>query len=161
MMICVKTRKEGKGKMKKLLFAAAIAASAMLAQADVAWSTWMDNSARTDLSFGIASKCSSVSTFELTLLYGGSSVDKGVQWSFLGINDSDKANVLQLSWWSNRGDDSCVQLGMINVADQNAFNLGLVNVADKSKIQLGFLNFNKNGLLPFFPFINLDKSLFD
>ena len=44
-----------------------------------------------------------------------------MQWSFLGINDSDKAQV----------------------------------------VQLGFLNFNKNGLLPFFPFINLDKSLFD
>ena len=147
--------------MKKLMIAAALIASASFAKADVAWSTWMDNSAKTDLSFGIASKCASVSTFELTLLYGGSSVERGVQWSFLGINDSDKSNVLQLSFWFNRGDDSCVQLGCINVAKENAFNLGLVNVSDKSKIQLGFLNFNENGLLPFFPFINLDKSLFD
>ena len=133
--------------MKKLMFAAAIAASAMLAQADVAWSTWLDNSARTDLSFGIASRCSSVETFELNLLYGGSPVQSGVQWTFLGINDTDKAQV--------------VQLGMINVAKENVFNLGFVNIADKSKVQLGFLNFNKNGLLPLFPFITLDKSLFD
>ena len=147
--------------MKKLMIAVALVASAAFAQADVAWSTWMDNSAKTDLSFGIASKCSSVETFELTLLYGGSRVERGVQWSFLGINDSDKAQVVQLAPWFNRGDDSFVQLGFINVAKENAFNLGLVNIADKSKVQLGFLNFNKNGLLPFFPFINLDKSLFD
>ena len=147
--------------MKKLMIAAALVASAAFARADVAWSTWMDNSAKTDLSFGIATKCSSVETFELTLLYGGSTVESGVQWSFMGINDSDKAQVVQLAPWFNRGDDSFVQLGFINVAKSNAFNLGLVNIADKSKIQLGFLNFNKNGLLPFFPFVNLDKSLFD
>ena len=147
--------------MKKLMIAAALVASVSLAKADVAWSTWMDNSANTDLSFGIAAKCANVSTFELTLLYGGSPVEKGVQWSFLGINDAGKSNVLQLAPWFNRGGDACVQLGMINVADENVFNLGFVNVADKSKIQLGFLNFNKNGLLPVFPFINLDKSLFD
>ena len=147
--------------MKKLMIAAALVASATFARADVAWSTWMDNSAKTDLSFGIAAKRASVETFELTLLYGGSKVERGVQWSFMGINDSDKAQVVQLAPWFNRGDDSFVQLGFINVAKSNAFNLGLVNIADKSKIQLGFLNFNKNGLLPFFPFINLDKSLFD
>ena len=143
------------------MIAAVLVASATFARADVAWSTWMDNSAKTDLSFGIASKCSSVETFELTLIYGGSKVERGVQWSFLGINDSDKAQVVQLAPWFNRGDDSCVQLGFVNVAEENVFNLGLVNIADKSKVQLGFLNFNKNGLLPFFPFINLDKSLFD
>ena len=147
--------------MKKLMIAAALVASAASARADVAWSTWLDNSAKTDISFGIAAKCANVETFELTLLYGGSKVESGVQWSFMGINDSDKVNVLQLAPWFNRGDDSCVQLGMINVAKENAFNLGFVNIADKSKVQLGFLNFNKNGFLPFFPFINLDKSLFD
>ena len=147
--------------MKKLMIAAALVASAAFARADVAWSTWMDNSAKTDLSFGIAAKCANVETFELTLLYGGSMVESGVQWSFLGINDSDKAQVVQLALWFNRGDDSFVQLGFINIAKSNAFNLGLVNIADKSKVQLGFLNFNKNGLLPLFPFINLDKSLFD
>ena len=146
--------------MKKLMIAAALVASAAFCRADVAWSTWMDNSAKTDLSFGIAAKCANVETFELTLLYGGSPVESGVQWSFLGINDSDKAQVVQLAPWFNRGDDSFVQLGFINVAKENAFNLGLVNIADKSKVQLGFLNFNKNGFLPVFPFVNIDKSLF-
>ena len=147
--------------MKKLMIAAALVASATFARAEVAWSTWMDNSAKTDFSFGLASKCASVSTFELTLLYGGSTVERGVQWSFLGINDSDKSQVLQMSFWFNRGDDSCVQLGCVNVAEKNVFNLGFVNIADTSKVQLGFLNFNKNGFLPVFPFINLDMSLFD
>ena len=143
------------------MFAAAVAAVSLFAHADVAWSTWLDNSDRTDLSFGVASKCANVSTFELTLLYGGSRVEKGVQWSFLGINDSDMSQVLQLSFWFNRGDDSFVQLGCINVAKENAFNLGFVNIADKSKVQIGFLNFNKEGFLPVFPFINLSKSFFD
>ena len=148
--------------MKKLMFAAALAASAMIAQADVTWSWWLDKQDRNvDLSFGIASKCANVNTFELSLLYNASPVQSGVQIAFPGINDSDKAQVVQLAPWFNRGDDSFVQLGFINVAKKNAFNLGLVNIADQSKIQLGFLNFNKNGLLPFFPFINLDKSLFD
>lgn len=147
--------------MKKLVFAAALAVSVMSVKANVAWSTWLDNSSSTDLSFGIASRCAKVETFELTLLYGGSPVESGVQWSFLGINDSDKSQVLQLAPWFNRGNDSCVQLGCVNVAKNNVFNLGFVNIADKSKVQIGLLNFNKNGLLPFFPFINLDKSLFD
>lgn len=147
--------------MKKLMIVAALIASVQLAKADVAWSTWLDNSSKVNFSFGIAARCASVETFELSLLYGGSPVQRGVQLSLLGINDSDKAQVLQLAPWFNRGDDSCVQLGFINCASKNTFNLGLVNIADQSKIQLGFLNFNKNGLLPFFPFINLDRSLFD
>ena len=148
--------------MRKLALAALVAVSALAVRADVAWSTWLENgSARPNLSFGIAAKCASVETFELSLLYCGSPVQRGVQFSLLGINDSDKAQVLQLAPWFNRGIDSCVQLGFINVAGENVFNLGLVNIADRSKIQLGFLNFNKNGLLPFFPFINLDRSLFD
>ena len=147
--------------MKKLMFAVAIAASAMLAQAYVTWSWWLDKqSEKVDFSFGFASRCASVETFELSLLYGGSPLQSGVQWTFLGINDSDKGQVLQLAPWFNRGDDACVQLGLFNVAKNNVFNLGLVNIADASKVQLGFLNFNKNGFLPVFPFINLDMSLF-
>ena len=148
--------------MKKLMFLAAAAALTFAANADVTWSWWLDKqSARTDLSFGIASRCANVETFELSLLYNGSPLQNGVQFAFFGINDSDKAQVLQLAPWFNRGDDSCVQLGFINVAKANVFNLGLLNIADKSKVQLGFLNFNKNGFLPVFPFINLDMSLFD
>ena len=147
--------------MKKLMFAAAIVASAMVAQANVTWSWWLDKqSEKTDLSFGIASRCASVETFEFSLLYNGSPVQSGVQFAFFGINDSTKAQVLQLAPWFNRGDDSCVQLSFVNVAKKNVFNLGFVNIADQSKVQLGFLNFNKNGFLPVFPFINLDMSLF-
>ena len=163
MIFCLNQNKKEKQKMKKLMFAAALAAKAMVAQADVTWSWWLDKqSEKTDLSFGVASKCANVNAFELSLLYCGSPVQDGVQFAFLGINDSDKAQVLQLAPWFNRGDDSCVQLAFIaNVAKKNTFNLGLVNIADESKVQIGFLNFNKNGFLPVFPFINLDKSLFD
>lgn len=148
--------------MKKLMVAVAAVALSVVANADVTWNWWMENQAKsTDLSFGIASKCASVSTFELSLLYNASPVDNGVQIAIPGINDSDKAQVLQGSFWFNRGDDSCVQLGCINIAKKNVFNLGFVNIADESKVQIGFLNFNKNGFLPVFPFVNLDMSLFD
>ena len=40
-------------------------------------------------------------------------------------------------------------------------NAAGVNRAKSSKVQVGLLNFNDNGFLPFFPFFNLDKSLFD
>ena len=148
--------------MKKLLFGLAALSMSMAVNADVTWSWWLDQqSARTDLSFGIASKCASVSTLELSLLYNASPVDGGVQIAFPGINDSDKAQVFQGSIWFNRGDDACVQVACINVAKNNVFNLGFLNIAEHSKVQLGFLNFNSTGFLPFFPFINLDKSLFD
>ena len=147
--------------MKKLMFVAALAASAMIAQADVTWSWWLDKQDRkVDLAFGIASKCANVNTIELSLLYNASPVQNGVQIAFPGINDSDKAQVLQGSIWFNRGDDSCVQFGCVNVAKKNVFNLGFINIADTSKVQIGLLNFNKNGFLPVFPFINLDMSLF-
>ena len=148
--------------MKKLMIAAVIACSAAFANADVAWSWWLDNqSAKADLSFGIASKCSSVDTFELSLLYSASPVKDGLQVTFPGINNSSADCALQFSPWFNRGAKPTVQLGFVNIAKANVFNLGFINVADSSKVQLGFLNFNKNGFLPIFPFINLDKSLFE
>jgi hypothetical protein len=52
----------------------------------------------------------------------------------LGFNDSEKVSWVQVA---------------------------LVNRAKSSKVQVGLLNFNDNGFLPFFPFFNLDKSLFD
>jgi len=148
--------------MKKLMILSAVAALAVSAQADVAWSWWCEKpEKKADIAFGVASKCANVETFELSLLYSGSPVQRGVQWSLFGINDAAKADVLQISWWFNRGDSSCVQLGAVNVAkDENVFNLGLVNIANKSKVQIGFLNFDKNGFLPVFPFFNLDMSLF-
>ena len=147
--------------MKKLMVAAAAVALSFAAQADVAWSWWLDNKMATpDISLGIASKCMSVSALELSLLYSASSVKNGAQLAFF-VNDSGADCALQMTSIFNRGGKPAVQLGMINIADENLFNLGFVNFADKSKVQLGFLNFNKNGFLPVFPFINLDKSLFD
>lgn len=135
--------------------------TAVFAKADVAWSWWLENNSSADLSFGLASELSSVKTFELTLLYGGSKVDKGVQWSLWGINNSDSSCCLQLAPWFNHGDDPCVQLGMINVASEPVFTMGLANIADGAKFQLGFLNFNEKGFLPVFVFVNFDPSIFD
>jgi len=147
--------------MKKLLILTAVAALAVSANADVAWSWWLNKAdKKTDISLGIVNECASVSTLEISLLYGSSPVDNGFQWSIFGINDSKKAEVLQLSWWFNRGDESCAQVACVNTAKKNVFNLGFINFAESSKIQIGLLNFDKNGFLPFFPFFNLDKSLF-
>ena len=148
--------------MKKLMVAVAAMALAITASADVTWSWWMDNKLATpDLSLGIASKCMKVSTAEISLLYSGSSVSDGVQWTVFGINDSSSSCALQLAPWFNRGADPCVQLGFINVADSACVTLGFVNIAENTKVQLGFLNFDKKGFLPVFPFINLSKDLFD
>lgn len=148
--------------MKKLMVAVAAMALAITASADVTWSWWMDNKlAAPDISLGIASKCMKVSTAEISLLYSGSTVADGVQWTVFGINDSDSSCAIQLAPFFNRGDDPCVQLGFINVADSACFTMGFVNIADNTKVQLGFLNFDKKGFLPVFPFVNLSKDLFD
>ena len=148
--------------MKKLMVAAAAMALAITASADVTWSWWMDNKlARPDLSLGIASKCTLVSTAEISLLYSGSTVSDGVQWTIFGINDSSSSCAIQLAPWFNRGKDPLVQLGFVNVADSACVTLGFVNIAENTKVQLGFLNFDEKGFLPVFPFINLSKDLFD
>lgn len=148
--------------MKKLAVILASVAFAATAQANVTWSWWCDNQqAATDLSLGIGTQCKSVEALELSLIYGASPEVKGVQWSFWGINVSDMTGVLQLAPWFNKGKEPCVQLGFLNFSEESAFTWGLLNVSEKTTVQLGLLNFNKNGFLPVFPFINLDKSLFD
>jgi len=147
--------------MKKILVLSSVVALAVSVQADVTWSWWLNKAdAKTDISVGIVNECASVSTLEISLLYGSSPVESGAQWSIFGINDSKKANVLQFSWWFNRGDESCAQVACVNTAKNNVFDLGFLNFAETSKIQIGLLNFDKNGFLPLFPFFNLDKSLF-
>ena len=56
----------------------------------------------------------------------------------------------------NEGSLRGVQVGALNVTeDGSGFQLGLYNRASSMKgIQLGLINFNDNGFLPFFPFIN-------
>lgn len=146
--------------MRKLMFVAALVLASALAKADVTWSWWMDRQdVATDFSFGIASKCASVDTFELSLLYSASPVKHGVQWTFLGLNDSDADCALQLAFF-NRGNDPCVQFGFINFAKSPCVDLGFVNIADDAKFQLGFLNFNQNGFLPVFVLVNFNPEIF-
>ena len=146
--------------MKKLVVFAALVMGAVAAQASVQWNWWLENeSASADVSLGIASRCKAVSAFELSLFYSSSPVADGVQWTFLGLNDSEATCPLQLAF-VNRGKDPCVQFGFANINDSSVFDMGLVNCSDEAKFQLGFLNFNKKGFLPVFIFINFDPSIF-
>ncbi len=146
--------------MKKLLVAVSLVMAAALAQADVTWSWWMENpSAKPELSFGIASKCQSVETLEFSLLYSASPVKDGVQFTWIGLNNSDATCPLQLAFF-NRGKDPCVQLGFINVSKSSVFDMGFANMSDDAKFQLGFLNFNKKGFLPIFVFVNFNPEIF-
>jgi len=148
--------------MKKIMILSAVVALAVSAQADVAWSWWLNKAdTKTDVSLGIVNECANVSTLEVSVLYSGSPVENGLQWSIFGINDSKLAKALQFSFWFNRGEESCAQVAFVNFAKNNIFNFGFLNFAEKSKIQIGLLNFDKNGFLPFFPFFNLDKSLWE
>jgi hypothetical protein len=148
--------------MKKLIATAVITASCFAAQADVAWSWWCDNKMKNaEVSFGIGTQCLAVDDFELSLVYSATPSVDGVQWSFMGINNSKMSGVLQLAPWFNRGDEPCVQLGFVNSAEKTVFSMGLLNFANTSTVQLGLLNFNKDGFFSVFPFINLNKSLFE
>ena len=147
--------------MKKLMILGLVACAALFAKADAQWSWWMEHSfSRPDLSFGIASKCQSVQTFEMSLLYSASPVKDVMQWSFLGINNSDSDCILQLAL-ANIGNELGAQLGFLNVNKESTFDMGFCNVSDEAKFQLGFLNFNKKGFLPVCILINFDPSIFD
>jgi len=147
--------------MKKLIIAAALMMTCA-AQATVEWSWWLeDKDAKADISLGIVNRIAEVDSLELALIYGGSAVKSGAQWSIFGINDSNSDCALQFAPWFNRGNNPCVQVGCINLAKNSAFDLAFVNFADDAKIQIGLLNFNKNGFLPIFPIINLSKTLFN
>lgn len=147
--------------MKQLIIAVALMV-ATAAQADVTWSWWMENKdAKTDLSLGFATRCADVNAFELSLLYSASPMKDGVQLSFPGINDSDATCALQGSLWLNRGKTVCAQVACINMVKSTSFGFAFLNFADDAAVQVGLLNFNKDGFLPFFPFVNLSKTLFD
>jgi len=147
--------------MKKLIIAAALM-MACAAQADVQWSWWLNGKdVKADVSLGIVNRIAAVDALEIALLYGGSPVSSGAQWSVFGINDSDSDCALQLSWLFNRGKDPCAQLSFINVAKKPGLDIGFINFADDATVQIGLLNFSKEGFLPVFPIINLSKHLFD
>ena len=121
--------------MKRLFVAAAIALSAVCADADVAWDWWCGNGLKNpDVHLGIACKALTVKIAEVSLLFNETPVVRnGAQVSF-AYNEATDVKWVQAA---------------------------LVNRAKSAKIQLGLLNFNDNGFLPFFPLFNLDKSLFD
>ncbi|MBQ2346485.1 MAG: hypothetical protein II391_03945, partial [Kiritimatiellae bacterium] len=83
---------------------------------------------------GIGCKALTVKAAEVSLFYNATPLVRSGAQVCLGFNDSEKVSWVQVA---------------------------LVNRAKSSKVQVGLLNFNDNGFLPFFPFFNLDKSLFD
>ena len=121
--------------MKKLVVVAAVAMAAVFAKADVAWDWWCGNGLKNpDVHLGIACKALTVKAAEVSLLFNQTPIIRsGAQVSLL-FNDAEKVSWVQAA---------------------------LVNKASSAKVQVGLLNFNDNGFLPFFPFFNLDKSLFD
>lgn len=147
--------------MKKLMVLFAVASVALVTQASVQWSWWLENQTATaDISLGLVARCAKVETLEISAIYGGSPVASAIQWSIFGINESDSDCALQLAPWFNRGNNPCAQLSFINMNKKSILDLGFINFSDSTTVQLGLLNFNKNGFLPIFPFINIDKSVF-
>ena len=121
--------------MKKLVAVAAIALAAVSAKADVAWDWWFMNGTKTPVvHLGIACKALTVKAAEVSLVANMTPIVR---------------NGAQVSLFFNKAETVSWVQG------------ALVNTASSAKVQVGLLNFNKNGFLPFFPFVNLDKSLFD
>jgi hypothetical protein len=133
--------------MKKMMVAMVFCVFALGAQADVEWSWWCENKDESPtVAFGVGSECSSVKALELSLVYGATPNVKCVQVSLLGLNKSTSPHV---------------QVGFLNFVKKSIVGVGFLNFSDKSMVQVGLLNFNKRGFLPVFPFVNLDKELFD
>lgn len=121
--------------MKKLMVFAAFAVAASIANADVAWDWWCGNSLKTPVvHLGLGCKALSVRAAEVSLCYNCTPVVTHGAQVCIGFNDAKDVKWVQAAF---------------------------VNRADSAKVQVGLLNFNKNGFLPFFPFVNLDKSLFN
>ncbi len=121
--------------MKKIMIVAAVVLAAACAKADVAWDWWCGNGLKNpDVHLGIACKAMTVKAAEVSLVYNTTPIIRNGAQVCLFYNDSTSVSWVQAA---------------------------LVNRATSAKIQIGLLNFNDSGFLPFFPFFNLDKSLFD
>ena len=121
--------------MNKLMVVVAVAMEAVFAKADVAWDWWCGNGLKNPtVHLGIGCKALTVKAAEVSLFYTATPLVRSGAQVCLGFNDSEKVSWVQVA---------------------------LVNRATSAKVQVGLLNFNDNGFLPFFPFFNLDKSLFD
>jgi hypothetical protein len=121
--------------MKKLIVVAAVAIAAVCAQADVAWDWWCGNGLKNPtVHLGIACKAMTVKAAEVSLLFNQTPIVRNGAQVCIGFNDATDVKWVQAA---------------------------LVNRAKSAKVQVGLLNFNESGFLTFFPFVNLDKSLFD
>lgn len=129
--------------MKKLFVAlCAVSMMALSASAEVVWTWWPSEAGLVQkvkpikgAALGIGSQVGAVSAgAEVSLVYSNTPVvDKGAQVAVLGL-----AKAKSVKW----------------------VQAGIVTMADTAKVQIGLLNFNKNGVLPVFIIVNLDKSLF-
>lgn len=121
--------------MRKLIVSVAIAIAAVCANADVAWDWWCGNGLKNPVvHLGIACKALTVKAAEVSLLFNKTPVIRNGAQVSLAYNDATDVKWVQVAF---------------------------VNYAKSAKVQVGLLNFNSNGFLPFFPIVNLDKSLFD
>ena len=121
--------------MNKLIAAVAVVLAASCARADVLWDWWCGNGLKNPtVHLGIACKALSVKAAEVSLCYNATPLVRNGAQVCIGYNDATDVKWVQAA---------------------------LVNRARSAKVQVGLLNFNGNGFLPFFPFFNLDKSLFE
>ena len=121
--------------MRKMMIIASLVIAASFANGDVVWDWWCGNSIKSPVvHLGLGCKASSVKAAEVSLCCNFTPV-------------------------VTHGAQVCI--GYNSAKDVKWVQGALVNRADSAKVQVGLLNFNKNGFLPFFPFVNLDKSLFD
>jgi len=137
--------------MKKIMIVVVVALAAACSNADVLWDWWCGNAGKTPVvHLGIACKADSVKAAEVSLLFNRTPVLQNGAQVCLGFNYGDDVNNgAQVSLFFNRAKS----VKWVQAA--------LVNCAKSAKVQAGLLNFNESGFLPFFPFFNLDKSLFD
>lgn len=124
--------------MKKLMFMFAVAAAALVTQAECRWCWWVGGDSAYEkidgCQLGLASECREVTGAQVSLIWGRVEKAVGCQFAI--------------------GYTNCGKL-------QNGPQLGIVNIArEGAALQFGLLNFNKSGFLPCFPFFNFAKTCF-
>jgi len=87
-----------------------------------------------------------------------SGTSKGVQFGFVGFNDSDFIGFQHSFVSVNKGNTKGLQLGMVNYATQmTGVQIGLVNYCTHMKkgLQIGLVNIiREGGAFGFFPIVN-------
>jgi hypothetical protein len=86
-----------------------------------------------------------------------SGMSKGIQWSFVGLQDDFTGWQAATIFNYSTGDVKGLMTGAVNISGHmNGLQFGIVNVTDTAYgLQLGVLNIiKKGGFLPFFPLFN-------